>query len=70
MSRYAIFDETDGTFVSDCYKDELGNDTCLEFTKTFDTEEDAVKELNAMQNDFYRIVEIKPLDKYIRTRWF
>ena len=61
MSLYAIFDETDRTFVSGRYKDEFGNDTCLEFTKTFDTEEDAMKELNAMQNDSCRVVELRPL---------
>ncbi len=62
MSRYTIFDETDGTLVSKRYKDELGNDTCLEFTKTFDTEEDALRELNAMQSDSCRVVELRPLE--------
>ena len=61
MSRYAIFDETDGTLVSKRYKDELGNDTYLEFAKTFDTEEDALRELDAMQNDSCRVVELKDL---------
>lgn len=62
MSRYAIFDETDGTLVSERYKDELGNDTYLEFVKTFDTEADALRELNAMKNDSCRVIELKPLE--------
>lgn len=65
MSLYAIFDETDGTLVSECYKDVLGNDTHVCFTKTFDTKEDAVRELNAMQSDSCRVVELKDLRLFL-----